>query len=60
MTQNFPQAIEFHNLDSQQPDLDVVTFDPLTIEPTNHQLSQNYFTKEQLFQQPGYQVVRNK
>ena len=54
------QAMEFHNLDSQQPDLDVVTFDPLTIEPTNHQLSQNYFTKEQLFQQPGYQVVRNK
>jgi len=51
MTQNFPHTIQFHNIDSHQPNLDVVTFDPLTIEPANHQLNQNYFTKDQLFQQ---------
>jgi hypothetical protein len=60
MTQNFPQAIQFHNLGSNHSNFDVVTFDPLTIEPDNHQFNQNYFTKDQFFQQPGYQVIRNK
>lgn len=60
MTQTFLESIHFNKNDSHVPNLDAVTFDLLTIEPEKHQLNQNYFTKEQLMQQPGYQVVRNK
>lgn len=47
---------------SSQPNDEVLpsSFLPQSIDPQDHLLSQNFFTKEQLFSQPDFQVLTTK